>query len=479
MNDMTVPAPDARIEPPVNYEAEQALLGAILTNNRAYDDVAGFLSPEHFAHPSHADIFAAAKSVIETGKRANATTLRAMFHNDGTLAKIGGVAYLASLMTAATTIAAAKDYGKVILDMAKRRAAMAAGQQLVSEACEVRPDQDAQAILHQHGKVVDDILAAGEAGRGLVSLDGGMDEALRRTEAAYKNEGRLTGVPTGLADLDRKTGGLQPSNLIIIGARPSMGKTTMACSMMLGAAQAGKCVAFFSLEMSAEEVSWLLLANLTGIPAEDQRAGRIDGNAYSRLDAAARKLRSLPFLIDDTPAQPVTALRAKARQMKRRGKLDLIVVDYLQLIRPENRRGNRTEDVSEISAGLKALAKELAVPVVALSQLSRAVEMRENKRPILADLRESGGIEQDADVVAFIYREEYYLSREKPGPRASAETRLAYDDLLEQSRGVAEIIMPKVRMGATGTVKLACDLASSRFYDLPKSSTAYQEDMGL
>src|SRR5690348_11612615 len=398
--------------PPHNYEAEMALLGAILANNLVFDKVNEFLRPDHFADALHGRIYEAAGKLIERGQIADALTLKSLFDQDPALIEHGGAAYLARLAGSVVTIINAEDYGRVIHDLHLRRQLIELGEEMVNVA---------------HGQDLD-LPATGQietAEEQLFRLS--ETGAVKMAEAAVNREGHVTGVTTGLIDLDKKLGGLQPSDLVILAGRPSMGKTALATNIAFNAAQAhmespenGGRVAFFSLEMSAEQLAMRILAERTEISSDRIRRGEISrDDDFTRLVIAAQELQKLPMHIDDTPGLTVPALRTRARRLKRRHGLGLIVVDYLQLMRSPAgfRNENRVQEVSEITRGLKAIAKELDVPVLALSQLSRAVEQRDDKRPQLADLRESGSIEQDADVVMFIFREQYYHERGEPKQR--------------------------------------------------------------
>src|SRR5262245_2518023 len=421
--------------PPHNYEAEQALLGAILANNRVYDKVNEFLRKEHFADPLHGRIYEAAGTLIQRGQIANFLTLRNLFDQDPALIEVGGAKYLARLENAVVTIINAEDYGHAIHDLFLRRELINLGEEVVNEAFAFDLDTPALTQIEGAEQKLYQLAETGQTEGGLAPLTAAMTRALVSAEEAFRRDSHVTGVTTGLLDLDRKLGGLHPSDLVILAGRPSMGKTALATNMAFNGAQhhqrkvetergeestvQGARIAFFSLEMSSEQLATRILAEQTGISSDRIRRGEVSHDDFPKFVAAAQELQRLPFFIDDTPALSVPALRTRARRLKRQHGLDLIVVDYLQLLRPAgaNRSENRVQELSEITRGLKAVAKELEVPVLALSQLSRAVEQREDKRPQLSDLRESGSIEQDADVVMFVFREQYYHERSEPMKR--------------------------------------------------------------
>lgn len=474
--------------PPHNFEAEQALLGAILLNNRAFERVSEFLRPEHFADPVHGRIFAACGKLIERGQIANPVTLKTFFETDGGLAEIGGTPYLAQLANAVVSIINADDYGKLIHDLHLRRELIDIGQTLVNEAFE--PDLDRSAMDQIGGAEAKlyELATTGQTEGGFEAFGTVLVEAVKQAEAAHKRQGKLSGVPTGLIDMDKRLGGLHPSDLLILAGRPSMGKTSLATNIAFNAAKAykeevdalgnkvavdGAKVAFFSLEMSAEQLAARILAEQAEISSHKIRQGEMSNEEFERLVVAAQELHRLPLFIDDTPALSISAVRTRSRRLKRQHGLGLIVVDYLQLLRGSGSHSeNRVQEVSEITRGLKALAKELDVPVIALSQLSRAVEQREDKRPQLADLRESGSIEQDADVVMFVYREQYYLERAEPGRRPEEtdekfnERYSKWHERLMEVVNTAEVIVAKQRHGPVGTVRLSFQGEFTKFGNL-------------
>ncbi len=475
-------------EPPVNYEAEQALLGAILANNRAFEKVSDFLQPEHFADEVHGRIYEACGKLIDRGQIANAVTLKHLFDNDDALADIGGARYLADLQKNFVTIINAADYGHTIHDLFLRRELIALGEDVVNDAFQSDLDVSANTQIETAEQRLYNLAEAGTGEGGFKSFKSAVVEAIGMAEAALKRDSHVAGVATGFKDLDRLLGGLHPSDLIILAGRPSMGKTSLATNIAYNAAatkrrqkgpdgetsETTETVAFFSLEMSAEQLATRVISEQAHVRSDSIRRGEIQDDEFDRIFETSRHLHELPLFIDDTPALSVPAMRTRARRLKRQHNLGLIVVDYLQLMQPPAglRSDNRVQEVSEITRGLKAIAKELNVPVVALSQLSRQTEQRDDKRPQLSDLRESGSIEQDADVVMFIYREEYYLAREKPSQRMNESTdkfneRLAgYDKRIEEKRGIAEVIIAKQRHGPIGTVELQFTGEFTQFNDL-------------
>ena len=474
-------------QPPSNTEAEQALLGAILVNNAAYSRVAEFLAAEHFGNAVHGRIFGAIGKLIERGQIANPVTLKNLFDQDGALAEIGGAQYLARLAESAVTIINAEHYGRTIHDLHLRRELITIGQDVVTEAFRHDLDDPAVSQIERAESKLFELATTGEAEGGFRPFAAALTEAIVSAEAAFKRDGKTVGVATGFTDLDKKLGGLHPSDLIILAGRPSMGKSSLATNIAFNAAKAyratrgpdgrmiaedGGVIGFFSLEMSSEQLATRILAEESGVSSDRIRRGEVRRDDFDKFVAASQRLASVPLYLDDTPALSVAALRTRARRLKRQVGLGLIVVDYLQLMRPsvQNRvMENRVQEVSDITRGLKAIAKELDVPVLALSQLSRAVEQREDKRPMLSDLRESGSIEQDSDVVMFIFREEYYLSRAEP-TRRPEESEEKFNDRYDRWRerceasfGVAEVIIAKQRHGPIGTVKLHFEAEITKF----------------
>ncbi|MBX6375997.1 MAG: replicative DNA helicase [Acetobacteraceae bacterium] len=474
--------------PPSNLAAEQALLGALLANNKAYERVSEFLAPEHFADPVHGRIYQAIQRRIEAGQLADVVTLRAEFEHSGLLDEVGGPAYLAQLLSAMVGIINAGEYGRVIFDAYLRRQLIELGEVIVNRAFGAEPELDAQMQLEAAEQALFELAKDGTTEGGFVPFERALAVAVEHAARAYSTPGGVSGLPTGLRDVDAKLGGLHPSDLIILAGRPGMGKTALATKIGFGAARAimreaqdkdpnavpRGGVAIFSLEMSADQLATRLLAEESRISGDRIRRGEIGQRDFDRFVEVSREIASLPIWIDDTPAITISALRTRCRRLKRTKGLDLVIVDYLQLMRPApgQRPENRVQEISQITQGLKAIAKELSVPVIALSQLSRAVESREDKRPQLADLRESGSIEQDADVVMFVYRDEYYLAQRAPkelaydNPDKFAEAVEKWQRDMEQAHNKAELIIAKQRHGPTGTVKLFFEAEFTRFGDL-------------
>ena len=480
--------------PPRNIEAEMALLGAILVNNQALEKVSEFLKPEHFADPVHGRIFAACASVIASSRLADPTTLRHFFENDPEFATYGGTQYLARLARDAVTIINAEHYGRTIHDLYLRRELIELGTDVVNEAFDAEPDVSATAQIEGAEQKLYDLATVGDYDAGFKPLTSAAAEAIKAAEAAYKREGKVVGISTGMTELDRVLGGMHRSDLIVLAGRPAMGKTALATNIAFNAAKAyreeidvlgrkqvvdGAVLGFFSLEMSSEQLATRILAETSGIPSDRIRHARMTQNDFEKFVLASQELSQTKFFIDDTPGLSVSALRTRARRLKRQHGLSFIVIDYLQLIQAGSsaRFDNRVQEVSEITRGLKLLAKELDVPVLALSQLSRAVEQRDDNRPQLSDLRESGSIEQDADVVMFIYRKEYYWKRSNPEPRWNSpgepdqsfyrrheEWQMKHKEDGEQ--GKAEIIIGKNRHGSTETVSLYFNEKLTKFGNL-------------
>jgi replicative DNA helicase len=466
---------------PFNLEAEQALLATILLNNAAYERVIEFLEPAYFASGLHGRIFAAIGKLLERHQLASPITLKPFFEQDPDIASVGGIGYLSAITGAMVSIINATDYAKLIHDLHLRRQLIAVGEEVVNRAHEQLIEQPARTQIEQAEQQLYDLASTGQIEGGFQAFDQALAEAVKSANAAFGRQGQLPGISTGFHDLDKLMGGLQKSDLLIVAGRPGMGKTAFATNIAFFAAQNcrrqhddqgverivdGAVVGFFSLEMSAPQLATRILAEQTGLSTEKIRRGELSKGDFDRIVQASQRLHQLPLYIDDTPGMTVSALRTRARRLKRRHNLSMIVIDYLQLIHPNStsRRENRVQELSEITRGLKTLAKELDVPVIALSQLSRAVESRDDKRPQLADLRESGSIEQDADAVLFVYREEYYEARKEPSPN----DKLAYDawrQKFESVKNLAEVILAKHRHGPTGKVQLHFDGAVTRFSD--------------
>ena len=470
---------------PRNIEAEAALLGALMIDNRLVEDVQLKLRPEHFFEPLHGRIYDAILRTTDKNMVANPVTLKPLFDADEAMKEVGGPAYLAQLTGSGAAIIGARDFATQIYDLALLRALVGVGRDMVESALDTSEDV---APLDQIEKAETELYRVAEQGGGegkTKSFSDASKEALRVAEAALNSGGGLSGITTGLTDMNGRMGGLQRSDLIILAGRPGMGKTSLATNIAFAAAtrflqdqadgidparSAGAPTAFFSLEMSADQLATRILAEVSEIPGEQIRSGKIGRSEFTRFARAADELSGLPLYIDDTPALTIAALRTRARRLKRQKGIGMIVVDYLQLLAGSGRGGNenRVQEISEISRGLKQLAKELHVPVLALSQLSRAVEQREDKRPQLSDLRESGSIEQDADIVLFVYREDYYLAAKQPAD--DHPDFPAWQEEMARAYGKAEIIVAKQRHGATGKVKVKFDSRITKFSDLIEDS---------
>ena len=468
---------------PHNIEAEQALLGAILVNNEALYRVTDFLEPQHFFEPIHQQIYDISRSLIRTGKLASPVTLKTFLAADLDIAGLTLAQYLARLAAEATTIINAVDYGRTVYDLAIRRELIQIGEDMVNVAFDAPVDFAPRDQIEDAERRLYDLAETGRYGGGFQKFETALTTAVDMAARAYQREGKLSGLATGLTDLDTKMGGLQPSDLIIIAGRPGMGKTALATNIAYNVARAwrgevradghiettnGGIVGFFSLEMSAEQLATRIIAEQTGIPSSTIRRGGIQEVDFERIRDVATELQHLNFFIDETGGLTVAQLAARARRLKRQKGLDLVVIDYIQLLQGSTRRAleGRVQEVTEITTSLKALAKELNVPVLALSQLSRQVESRDDKRPQLSDLRESGSIEQDADVVMFVFREEYYLSNKEPRPGTDEHTKWQLD--MAAVHGKAEIIIGKQRHGPTGTVNLQFEASVTRFDNLER-----------
>ncbi|MBO6503516.1 MAG: replicative DNA helicase [Kordiimonadaceae bacterium] len=478
-------------QPPHNLEAEQALLGAILVNNEAAQKVQGFLMPEHFFEPVHGRIFESVLKLMDKNQIADPVKLKPYFENDEALTDVGGAQYLVRLAASAATIINAEDYGRTIYDLATRRALIQIGEGIVIDAYDAPVDSEATEQISDAEKQLFDLAELGQSESGAQSFSRALRTAVENIESAYKDPDSLSGITTGLTQLNNQIGGLHPSDLIILAGRPAMGKTALATNIAFNAAKRwtddlvagqdmerskGSVVCFFSLEMSADQLAARILSDRANlhyqgpdpIQSHAMRQGKLTEDQFQAIARASIELEDMPLFIDDTPALTIAALRTRARRLKRQHNLGLVVVDYLQLLRGSGKGTageNRVQEISEITRGLKGLAKELHVPVIALSQLSRLVEQRENKRPMLSDLRESGSIEQDADMVMFVFREEYYKEKEQPS-EAEIEKHAQWQAEMELLYGKAEVIIGKQRHGPVGTVKLAFKKEVTRFTDL-------------
>lgn len=465
---------------PHNIEAEQQLLGAILTNNDVYDRVAGVINESHFYDPVHARIYEIASARIAKNALASPVTLKAFLEDDPGMKELGGANYLVRLAGAAISSFAARDYAQMIYDLAIRRKLMDLGKGISEKAGRVDVQSEPKEQIVEAEQALYALAEAGQSNQGFQSFLSAVTDAVNVANAAYQRDGGLAGISTGLTDMDKKLGGLHKSDLLILAGRPSMGKTSLATNVAFNIAKAykrglrpdgsegavnGGVVGFYSLEMSAEQLAARILSEASEVPSEQIRRGDMTEPEFRRFVEAAKALEACPLYIDDTPALPISQLAARARRLKREHGLDVLIVDYLQLVRPASAKDSRVNEVSEITQGLKAIAKELDIPVVALSQLSRQVENRDDKRPQLSDLRESGSIEQDADVVMFVFREEYYKEREKPGDH-DLEAMAKWQEEMERLHGRAEVIIGKQRHGPIGTVDLSFEGRFTRFGNL-------------
>jgi replicative DNA helicase len=477
-----LPAEPTYRAPPHNIEAEQALLGAILVNNEAFYRVSDFLEPKHFLEGIHQRIFDLVGGLIRAGKIATPVTLKTFLPADLDIAGLTVNQYLARLAAEATTIINAEDYGRTIYDLSVRRDLITIGEDMVNLAYEAPVDATPQSHIEDAERKLFELAETGRYDGGFQKFAQALTTAVDLAAQAFQRDGSLSGLATGLVDLDAKMGGLQPSDLIILAGRPGMGKTALATNIAYNVAKSwtgeiradghtatinGGIVGFFSLEMSAEQLATRVLAEQTRIPSNKIRRGGIDETDFNTIRDVAVELQNLPFYVDETGGLSVGQLAARARRLKRQRGLDVLVIDYIQLLQGSTRRSseNRVQEITEITTRLKALAKELKIPIIALSQLSRQVEQREDKRPQLSDLRESGSIEQDADVVLFVFREEYYHQLRKP----SEANREKFDEWQAEGdrvEGKAEVIIAKQRHGPTGTVELHFDSAVTRFANL-------------
>ncbi|MBV9260913.1 MAG: replicative DNA helicase [Pseudolabrys sp.] len=477
------PAPSFR-SAPHNIEAEQALLGAILVNNEAFYRVSDFLEPQHFFEPINQKIYELSRDLIRAGKIATPITLKTFLDANVDIGGITVAQYLARLAAEATTIINAEDYGRTIYDLAVRRSLIIVGEDMVNVAYDAPVDFSPRDQIEEAERRLYELAESGRYDGGFQRFANALTSAVDMAAHAYQRDGKLSGLATGLEDLDRMMGGLQPSDLIILAGRPGMGKSALATNIGYNVAKAwigevrpdghtvttnGGIVGFFSLEMSAEQLATRMIAEQTGIPSSHIRRGGISEADFERIKDATIEMQGLPFYIDETGGLSIAQLAARARRLKRQRGMDLMVIDYLQLLQGSTRRSseNRVQEITEITTKLKALAKELNVPILALSQLSRQVESRDDKKPQLSDLRESGSIEQDADVVLFVFREEYYHKMRKPleSDREKFAQWMADGEKVE---GKAEIIIGKQRHGPTGNVELQFDAMVTRFSSLAR-----------
>ena len=473
---------------PANVEAEQALLGAILYDNGAFERIGDYLGARHFFEPFHQRLYAAIETHIRKGQLAEPILLTEQFSRDVGFEELGGVRYLADLVDRAPPAANAPDYARAIYDLALRRDLIRIGGDIATAAAQGDDEVSARDQIEAAEQQLYTLAETGGTSQGFMPFADALRGAVAMAAEAHSRDGGLAGLSTGLIDLDQKIGGMHPSDLVILAARPSMGKTSLACNIAFDVAKnyawepqpdgskktvRGGVVAFFSLEMSAEQLAMRLLAEVSGVSGDRLRKGEIDASEFGRVRDAALEIQDAPLYIDATGGITMAKLAARARRLKRMVGLDLVIVDYLQLVTGgDGKSDDRVQEVSMITQGLKALAKELSLPVMALSQLSRQVENREDKKPQLSDLRESGSIEQDADMVMFVYRESYYLSRLEP--RENTEEHFKWQEQMDQVKGLAEIIIGKQRHGPIGNVKLAFNEDITKFGNLARDHSRYE-----
>ena len=460
---------------PSNIEAEQALLGSILVNNDIIDEISAKITSSVFYDPAHIKIYDVIENLNNKGMIANPITLKNFFEKDNMLNEVGGTEYLVKLTRFSGSTKQALDYAKLIHEMYLRRELVSISEKLSYDTLNANTqEQDAENIIENTEKSLFNLAERGSFSQSFIEFKKAIDKTIEMATLAMQSDRGIVGVPTGLTDLDEKLGGLHKSDLIILAGRPSMGKTALATNIAYNAAQnilsrqEKSSVAFFSLEMSSEQLSTRILSEQARIKSDAIRQGNVTEEEINRYIETSRNIYNLPLFIDETPAITIATLSNRARRIKRLNGLSLIVVDYIQLMRSSsNKNDGRVQEISEITQGLKAIAKELSVPVLALSQLSRAVEQRDDKQPQLADLRESGSIEQDADVVMFVYREAYYLERKQPklGSIEHAEWQSKMNDV----NGLADIILGKQRHGPTGTIKVEFEGIYTKFKDLSKN----------
>ena len=474
---------------PHNIEAEAALLGALMIDNRLAEDIQLKLRPEHFHEPIHGRVYEAILKLVDRNMVANPVTLRPMFESDEAMRSLGGPGYLAQLTGSGAALIGARDFATQIYDLALLRALIGVGREMVEKAVDTSKAVDPKSQIEEAEVALYRVAEEGGEQGSVKTFGQATKLAVEQAERALNSGGHLSGITTGLDSLNTKIGGLHRSDLLILAGRPGMGKTSLATNIAFNAAQrlvrdredgiedaksVGAAVAFFSLEMSADQLATRILDEQSGISSENLRMGKISQQDFRNLARAAAELETLPLYIDDTPGLTIAALRTRARRLKRQRGVGMIVVDYLQLLQGSARgsNDNRVNEISEISRGLKTLAKELHVPVLALSQLSRAVEQREDKRPQLSDLRESGSIEQDADIVMFVFREDYYVAAREPKGGTEGDDAKVFESHQEWARemervfGLAEVIVAKQRHGATGKVRMKFDAKITRFSDL-------------
>ena len=457
---------------PCNIEAEQAVIGSILVSNDIFDEVSLLIDSQKFFDPIHIKIYETIEKLISKGLLANPITLKNHFENNEGLKELGGQEYLIKITKFSTSVKQAVDYAKIVNEMHRRRELIKISENVLYECSDnAEINTSSEEIIQNAEKSLFDLAERGHFNQSFMKFENALKQTIEMAKNAYQNEEGIVGVPTGLVDLDSRLGGMHKQDLIIIAGRPSMGKTALATNIAFHAAKniekkgTKSTVAFFSLEMSSEQLSTRILSEQSRIRSNDIRRGKVSEKEFEQFIETSKNIFELPLYIDETPAITIAAISNRARRIKRLYGLELIVVDYIQLMKSSGAKEyNRVQEISEITQGLKALAKELDVPVLALSQLSRAVEQRDDKKPQLADLRESGSIEQDADVVMFVFREAYYLERKEPtlGSIEHAEWRQKMDEV----SSLAEIMISKQRHGPTGNVKVEFEAMYTKFKDL-------------
>jgi replicative DNA helicase len=464
---------------PHDYETEQALLGAILVNNDALERVGSFLDAGHFFDPLHQRIYEACAKLIRAGKLASPATLKGHFALDVAMQELGGPDYLVQLARFSPTVINAADYGRLLFEMAQRRELIAVGEDLAATAFDPPLEQGPAELIEDAEKRLYGIAERGRFGGGFKSFRQSLAGAITLAEKAYQSDSHVSGIATGFYELDHMLGGFQRSDLIIVAGRPGMGKTSFATNIAFHAAReamqtdgkAGAVTAFFNLEMSAEQMATRILSEQAEVPGSRIRRGKIEPGEFEKLAQVSMDLENIPLFIDDTGGLSIAQVAARCRRMKRSSNLGMIMIDYLQLLTGSGSRRsqeNRVQEVTEITKGLKTLAKELNVPIIAMSQLSRSVDSRDDKRPVLSDLRESGSIEQDADVVIFLYREEYYLQTKEPDINEDAAAYAKWQEKMARINGKAEVIVEKHRHGPTGPITMGFEKQFTRYFNLAK-----------
>ncbi|NDB83007.1 MAG: replicative DNA helicase [Alphaproteobacteria bacterium] len=464
--------------PQFNIESEQLLLGGILLNNEIFNQVADFLKPEHFYEPLHRKLYSTCALLTDKGMSATVSSLDSILSRHEEYKNMSGREYISNLMTFAISVINYTEHAALIYDLSIKRDLISIGEEIVNKTYASNIDTQSSDLLEKAEASLFDLATNGISNNGFEKIAVSIREAIDRTKKSMKSPNHITGISTGFIDLDAKLFGFQDSDLVVLAGRPSMGKTALALNLALNAAfefakdpnaQTRKSVGLFSLEMSSEQLSTRILATHSLIDSSSLRSGRLKEFEFNKLQESANTLSDLPLFIDDTGMLSISAIRTRARRLKRKHNLGILFIDYLQLISSSSKKENRVQEISEITMSLKALAKELDIPIIALSQLSRSVESRDDKRPLLSDLRESGAIEQDADIVMFIYREEYYLSRKEPD--AGTEKHSAWLETLDKVHNKAEVIVAKHRNGPIGQVALYYDGNYSRFANIAKAAT--------